>query len=538
MFDESVDPDTILSFDPAELQKYFTLDPIDPAELQKFFSLDPLPPGELSEQERFFKEARELAIKEGLYNIPARTVTSKIPKIKKQVSVPEKIKTIVKEVTAKIANINFKVPIDLLINVDEPALWNYATDFLSRVLGSDIIDNLNRCGGLGEPCDFKKLKRTFTKYFSIIIRKLKEIKDFLGNPGNFFDNALSVVQQLLTLFLLFFKIKEIKDPVLLQTNYSLGDDKNFKAKAKKLEDAVHNIFYNLVIKHFLPGWGELKLRELTDAFIANRKDFIPNVLSLWLRLPPLQIVPKLPHLIFSKNLPNYPLNKKERVEIINKMIALNIPVNNRNLVTFLNKNQESDSNHCIAMWRPQQKIGEIRETIKRCELKNVFVKMEKERYRPELNGGIDRFGEIIDFGEIKEYFTFCTKHIKKIFGIHFIKNNDQKTFTATAARKFETNEAVCLDTHMEIGSLLQPSADLNNLIYDDGDPLQLKASRPIEMGEALYKPLSSFGTALPAAPQLLNGYQYNAIQNTILDAQNRRNQLLAARLNAPSAPDI
>jgi len=495
----------------------------------------------ISQQEKLFKEARQEAIRLKLYNIPERDVV-KIKKAKKSLSDCD---AIIKNLKSVLSQAN-----DLYENGEDIDFWNYTNYFLSAILGDKLLTQLDNCKDCSV-INFKRLEHAYTKVFKRIATYNIEIKEYFLNKFHVtkpllnakinqnFENANDNLKKILTIFLLFLQIKviyrdfEFPKSELKIENYEKNDVQEhsyfmFPYKIKNNREIAFQLIKNL-LKNFIPEW-ESKFIELENAFIDNSKNFIQKVLELKGKLPPPPILPKLPkfepgdNCVLSETLPNYPQTKEERLQIIEKMNKMHIPINNRNMEIFINKNKDSDINRCIAIWNPQQKKGEPREKEKRCELKNVFVKMKLTDYNSIKNYFYYTFGEeTIDMAEINEEFTLCNKHIKKIFGIHFIKNKDQKTFTATADREFLADERVCRDGHLEIGSLIQVSLENPNLKYTDDNILV--TTQKIEVGDVLSKPerpIPKKGASITTKQQ----EAYDEIYNEIRTAQENRRTMM------------
>lgn len=487
----------------------------------------------IKQQETLFKEARQEAIKQGLYNIPERKV--EIKKIKKSLSDCDALIENFKKIFLK-ANHIFEDE-----DTKDIDYWNFTNYFISEILGDELLTQLDNCKDCSVT-NFKRLEHAYTKIFKQIIEKNIEIKDYfltktpllIAKINQNFEYANDNLKKILIIFLLFLQIKVIyrdftfpNSEIKIQ-NYEKNDvqeygDLMFSDKIENNREIAFQLILNL-LKNFIPEWGSKSI-ELANAFKNNSKNFIQRVLELKRKLPPPPILPKLPKFepgdnrILSETLPNYPQTKEERLQIIEKMNKMNIPINNRNMEIFINKNKDSDINRCIAIWNPQQKKGETREKEKRCELKNVFVKMKLTDYNYKKNSFYYTFGETISMADINEEFTLCNKHIKKIFRIHFIKNKDQKTFTATADREFLADERVCRDGHLEIGSLIQVSLENTNLKYTDDNILV--TTQKIEIGDVLSKP----ERPIPQKSASITTKQqeaYDEIYNEIRTAQENR----------------
>lgn len=491
----------------------------------------------IKQQENLFKEARQEAIRQNLYYIPERVVQIKIKKTKKQLS----------NCDALIINLKniFLQAKDFFEKGQDINFWNYTNYFISAILDDGILTLLNNCTNC-LVTDYKKIEHVYTKLFKKIKEKNIEIKDFflLNKPlltakiNQNFEYANDNLKKLLTIFLLFLQIKviyrdfEFPNSEVKIENYEENDvqEHSYITFSQKIENN-REISFQLVLnllKNFIPEWVS-KSKELAKAFKDNSKNFIQKVLELKGKLPPPPILPKIPKFepgdnrILSETLPNYPQTKEERLQIIEQMTKLNIPINNRNMEIFINKNKDSDINRCIAIWNPQQKKGESRPRKKRCELKNVFIKMKLSDYNYSKQFFYDTFGETIDMAEINKEFTVCNKHIKKIFGIRFIKNQDQKTFTATAKKEFLAGETICRDGHLEIGSLIQVSLENSNLKYTDNN--YLVTTKDIKKGDVLRKPerpISQKGAIVSKEQQ----EAYDKIYNKIKTVQENRHSML------------
>ena len=487
----------------------------------------------ISQQEKLFKEARQEAIRLKLYNIPERDVV-KIKKAKKSLSDCD---AIIKNLKGVLLQAN-----DLYENGEDIDFWNYTNYFLSAILGDKLLTQLDNCKDCSV-INFKRLEHAYTKVFKRIATYNIQIKEYFINNkplltakiNQNFEYANDNLKKILTIFLLFLQIKviyrdfEFPNVTLKIQNYEINDvqEHSYIMFSKKIENN-REIAFQLILtllKRFIPEWKSKSI-ELANAFKNNSKDFIQQVLGLKGKLPPPPILPKLPiydpndNCVLSETLLNYPQTKEERLQIIEKMNKMNIPINNRNMETFVNKNKDSDINRCIAIWNPQQKKGEHREKEKRCELKNVFIKMKLNDYEYFFT---ETFGKTIDKDKINEEFTLCNKHIKKIFGIHFIKNKDQKTFTATAGKDFAKGEIICRDKHLEIGSLIQVSLEKSNLKYTDDN--YLETTTDIKKGDVLRKP----ERPIPQKDARVTQAQqeaYDIIYNEIKTAQENRRTMM------------